>query len=83
MRALSFFTLVALALLTPYPLFLFGAFLYLIAYTGYELLIISLVVDSVFGTTTTSFLYTLSVGALLFVSVVGKPYMSWYTKNTP
>lgn len=83
MRYLSFFTLVALALLTPYPLFLFGVFLYLLVYTGYELLLITLVIDSVFGMSTTSFLYTQSVGVLLLLSVVGKPYMSWYTKGTP
>lgn len=67
----------------PLPFFLSGALLYALIFTGSELLIIGIVVDSIFGIEATSFIYTLSLGGLIVFATVLKPFMSWYTEPTP
>ena len=82
MRILSFIILCLLGFLTPLQVFLFCALLYVFFWSGYELLIIALCIDVLFGTTTTSFLYTISAGLLLVGSELLRPYLSWYATQT-
>lgn len=79
MRAISFFLILLLSIFTPFPVFLFTAFLYMFVWTGYELLFIAVFVDTLFGITTISLLYTASVGVLLLCTEMLRPYLSWYT----
>ncbi len=81
MHFVSFTFLAVIAFLTPFPVFLFGALLYMFIWTGYELLFIAVCIDILFGTTNTSFLYTLTTGALLLTAEVLRPYLSWYTSR--
>ncbi len=81
-RVFSFIALSVLGVLSPLPLFLFCAFLYVLFWKGHELLLIALCIDSVFGVDATAYYYTGGVGILLIVSAVLKPHMSWYTTDT-
>ena len=78
MRTTSFLCMVIIALSLPLPVFLFCAFLYIFFWSGYELLLVSLVIDSIFGATAFSVVYTLAVGALLITYAFLRPYLSWY-----
>jgi hypothetical protein len=82
MRIISFLFLLVLSIFTPFPVFLFVALVYIFVWTGYELLVIAVFLDTLFGITTTSFLYTLSIGVLLLCAEVFRPYLSWYTTRT-
>jgi predicted membrane protein len=82
MRILAFIILLIAALTTPLPFFLFCAFLYIFLWTGFEVLIIAVFVDSIFGMTTTSFFYAISVGALLASAEMLRPYLSWYSTRS-
>ena len=82
-RVFSFIAICVLGVLSPLPLFLFCSFLYVLFWKGHELLLIALCIDSVFGVDATAYLYTGGVGALLILSAVVKPHMSWYTTHTP
>jgi hypothetical protein len=77
-----FIFLCVMSIVSPFLLFLFCAFLYIFLWSGVELLIIGICIDGLFGTTSTSFLYTLSLGTLLFVGELLRPYLSWYTTRT-
>lgn len=79
MRAFSFVILTLIGLLSPLPVFLFFILLYVFLWNGYELLMIGIFVDSVFGTSVTSFTYTLSIGAVLIFFTLIRPWLSWYT----
>jgi hypothetical protein len=77
---IALFSILALtALLAPLPVFLFGACIYIFFWSGHELLAVGIVIDSVYGTTSTSFLYTLSLGTILIIFSFLRPYLSWYT----
>ncbi len=80
-RAMSFGVLLFVALLAPLPLFLFLSMLYIFLWDGYELLIVSVLVDSVFGVVPSSFTYTLSIGILLVLATLVRPYLSWYNSR--
>jgi hypothetical protein len=82
MRILAFITLLIAALTTPLPFFLFCAFLYMFLWTGFEVLVIAAFIDSIFGMTTTSFLYTISAGVLLASAEMLRPYLSWYSTRS-
>jgi hypothetical protein len=82
LRIGTFAALCLISILTPFPFFLFCSFLYVIFWSGVEIFIITIGIDSVFGTTTTSFLYTLSFGGVLLASTVLRPYLSWYATKT-
>lgn len=82
MRTAVFCMLSILALYTPIPLFLFCAFLYMSVWSGYELLVIGVCIDCVFGPSASSFLYTFSIGAILLCAEFVRPYLSWYTTRT-
>jgi hypothetical protein len=77
-RLLAFIALLLASLLMPLPALLFCALIYAFFWDGYELLVVGIVVDSVFGPTGTSFEYTLSLGSLLIVFAFLRPYISWY-----
>lgn len=79
MRIFAFIVLLIGSCLTSLPVFLFGALLYMLVWPGYELLIIGVLIDSVFGTESFSLVYTLSLGLMLVVLEVLRPYLSWYT----
>ncbi len=80
---ISFFLALALSsVLIPFPLFLFFACIYIFFWDGFELFIITILIDSTFGVSTSSFMYTLSLGALLAASFLLRPYVSWYTTKT-
>ncbi len=81
MRIFFFILMCFLALLTPFPLFLFASLLYVFLYDGYELLLIGMYIDLVFGTTVSSYVYTLSLGGLIVAGTILKPYMSWYSTS--
>jgi hypothetical protein len=57
------------------------AILYVLAYDGYELLIVSIFVDAVFGSILgeTHQLYTLTVGCILIIANISKPLLKFYT----
>jgi hypothetical protein len=78
----AFVALSLIGIVSPFPFFLFCAFLYVFLWSGVELLIIGICIDSFFGTTSTSFLYTLSLGILLLFGELLRPYLSWYTTKT-
>jgi hypothetical protein len=78
-RILTFCILTLVALMVPFPLFLFMCLLYLFFFSGFELLIITVVVDSFFGTIGTMPHYTLALGTCLILSELFKPYASWYS----
>jgi hypothetical protein len=82
MRIVFFIILFILALTVPFVWFLIPLAAYLLLWTGYELLLIGVVVDSVFGGGQLSYLYTVSIGigVIIFESI--RPYMSWYDTNT-
>ncbi len=82
MRVLSFIILCIIGFLGPIQVFLFGVLLYVFIWSSYELLIITLCIDVLFGTTSTSFVYTISTGILLIASELLRPYLSWYTSQT-
>ncbi len=82
MRILCFIFVCVIGLLAPLQIFLFCSLLYVFVWSSYELLVIACVVDVLFGTTTTSFLYTISTGLLIAVSLLIRPYLSWYTTQT-
>ncbi len=79
LRISSFLVLMLVSILAPLPLFLFGVGIYIFFWSGHELLAIGIIIDSVYGTTATSFLYTLSIGTLLVIFSFLRPYLSWYT----
>jgi hypothetical protein len=81
MRIGAFIFLFLVALFAPLPVFLVGVFFYVFVWEGYELLFIGVVIDSVYGTSIFSCLYTALTGALLLVSVLVRPYVSWYTTD--
>jgi len=78
MRIVFFIILLILALTVPFVWFLVPLAIYLLLWTGYELLLVGVIVDSVFGGGQLSYLYTVSIGVgiLTFESI--RPYMSWY-----
>ncbi len=81
-RISAFILLGFIGTLTPFPFFIFCSFLYIFFWSGIELLLITIWIDSIFGTTTTSFLYTLSLGIILISGQFLRPYLSWYTTKT-
>ncbi len=78
MRISAYLGLFLTALLTPFPVFLFFALLYIFFWEAYEVIVIGIVIDSVFGTKAISLVYTGSIGALLLVFTLLRPYLSWY-----
>ncbi len=78
MRIAAYIGLFFSALLTPFPVFVFFALLYIFFWEGYEVIVIGIVIDSVFGTKATSFLYTGAIGVLLLVFTLLRPRLSWY-----
>lgn len=77
-RLTLFILLAIVSLLAPLQAFLLCALVYVFFWEGYELLAIGIFIDSVFGTTVLSFLYTLSIGGLLLGFALIRPYLSWY-----
>jgi small-conductance mechanosensitive channel len=80
-RIAAFLTIFLGSFVLPLPFFLVCAFVHMLFWSGYELLIIGVVIDSVYGTSATSFLYTISLGILLLVYAGIRPYVSWYNTN--
>ncbi len=78
MRILAYIGLFLTALITPFPVFLFCALLYIFFWEAYEVIIIGILIDSVFGTEATSFLYTGAIGLLLLIFTLLRPRLSWY-----
>jgi hypothetical protein len=81
-RLICFGVLCVVALITPFPFFLFASLLYVLFTPGYELLLIAMFVDTVFGVHGYGVLYTLGVGGILAFSVIMKPHLSWYSQHT-
>lgn len=77
-RSLGFSTLFLLSLMVPLLPFLFFSFLYVLFFSGYEILLIAFFIDATFGGETASYLYTVTTGLLLAVSIILKPYFSWH-----
>lgn len=81
---LSMFGLLLLCgLFGPFWLFLGAAIVYAFVWTGYELLIIAVMIDLQFGSMSATWfglLYTLSVGVVLMVTTVLKPHLRFYNE---
>lgn len=80
MRPISFFVIVLTALLLPLWLFLTCAFLYTLKWSGYELIVVGVLIDAQFGTGSDIFLYQYTVFVSLLVLFLEflKPHLSWY-----
>lgn len=77
-RAILFSVLFLAGFLIPLPVFIVLTLAYCAAFEGYELLVIGVVIDSIFGPTVTSFTYTLSIGVVLIIFAFLRPFLSWY-----
>lgn len=82
MRIACFIILFLLALIVPFSWFLIPLGAYLFVWTGYELFIIGIIVDSIFGINQFAYLYTFSVGIGMVCVALIRPYMSWYDTGT-
>jgi cell shape-determining protein MreD len=79
MRLTGFLLMFGLALYTPFLAFLLASILYVLRFRGYELLILGVLIDSVFGSQLGihGYLYTLSVGLVYLTVHVVRPYLAW------
>lgn len=80
LRFLFFFTLLIMGIFLPFWYFLLGSLLYVLLYPGHELFVIALLIDGVYGTSTSLFPYTYTI-AVLSLTVFGiyvKPYLKFY-----
>ncbi len=79
MRFIGFLLMFGLALYTPFLAFFLAAILYALRFSGYELLIVGVLIDSVFGGQlgVHGYLYTLSVGGIYLVTHIIRPYFAW------
>jgi hypothetical protein len=82
MRVISFSIIFLLALTVSLPWFLVALVAYLVLWSGYELFVIGIVVDSIFGGGQFSYVYTMSVGVGIVCVELIRPYMSWYDTDT-
>jgi len=80
MRVLFFIGVLFTALYAPFPIFVCGALLYALWFSGIELLIVGMYIDVQFGHLgmTTEFLYTAVTGLILFCVESLKPYVRFY-----
>lgn len=80
-RRIFYFILVFMSALFL-PVWIFGplAVIYALAFSGYELLVIALLVDAQFGDTSRTlwYGYTLMVSVILLAAVAAKPYLKFY-----
>jgi len=78
MRAVCYIITGIVGLLAPFLWFLVPLFVYLFFWTGFELLLIGIIVDSIFGTGKFPYLYTTTIGIFIIIATFARPYMSWY-----
>lgn len=83
MRLFFFVVLIFSAYLLPIWLFLLLCFAYAVLFQAYELLILGLLVDAQFGIGVFPYsaLYTLSIGTIIFVAEIIKPYLLFYREE--
>jgi hypothetical protein len=79
-RAISFIGVAIGALFLPLWSFVILAVLYAFVFSGYELIVLSVLIDAQFGDTGAGvwYAYTLSASLVLLVSVYLKPYLRFY-----
>ncbi len=80
-RILMFTIFLVIALTTPREVFFFAVLVLLLIERAPELLIIGVIIDGVFGTTSYHFFYTAFTGLLMLGVEIIRPYLSWYTKE--
>lgn len=81
-RIAAFCILAIASFLVPFPLFLLALFAYVFFWDGYELFLITIAVDSVFGVGSYPYMYTTALAVILFSAALLRPYLSWYTTDT-
>ena len=76
-RSLFFVGIVFLGLFMPLWVFLGGATPYILLYGGYEMFLVAVVIDFLFGAggVVYGFLYTLTTGMLTLVALLLRPSM--------
>lgn len=81
MHVLAFILMSIAATLVPFPYFILLAVVYVLRFGGTELLILTVCIDTSFGTLLgeAHYLYTLSFGAILILGVLTKPFLKFYT----
>jgi hypothetical protein len=78
MRIFAFILLALIAITIPFHWFIFSVFVYLIFWTGYEVLVIGIMIDSMFGIGNFAYLYTVCIGMGVVAAELIRPYISWY-----
>ncbi len=78
MRIIFFIGVFLTGICVPFVLFLIPLIAYLCIWSGFELLIIGVIIDSIFGTGKFPYMYTATIGVLLIAATFARPYMSWY-----
>ncbi len=82
MRIFCFIILFILALTLPLVWLLIPLTAYLLVWVGYELLLIGVIIDSVLGGGQLAYLYTMSIGLCILISVFIRPYITWYDTDS-
>ena len=79
-RLIGFVITFLAGLFLPLPVFTICVLAYALRYGGYELLVVSVLIDAWFGDAATGmwYLYTLLVSATLLVTTFGRPYLRFY-----
>ena len=80
LRILSFSVLICIGYLTPLPVFIVGAIMYVLIWHGYEVLILAALIDAQFGVVPSIFMFTYTVSAMCIILVAHyiKPYLRFY-----
>ena len=80
MRICFFLIVLLITLFFPLWAFILGAFLYALLYTPFEILILAVCIDAQFGDPSRGawFLYTLSAGCVVLITVYIKPQLRFY-----
>lgn len=80
MRLFIFCLLILIALNVPFFVFFVCAFLYALWRPAYELIVLGICIDALFGGAISvhGFLYTVSLGVLVLGAEVLKPHVSFY-----
>lgn len=83
-RIVAFASVFFAYFLLPWWCALVAAGAYLLWWSGYELLILSIALDSIFGHASLHALphYTLMTSAFIFVAAIAKPFISFYDRET-
>ncbi len=74
-RALSFFVLLIVAFTGPVQIFIVGLAAYGLYFSGYEIVVLAIFVDALFGSSSLVPIYTLGAAGWLLVIIFFRPYL--------